>query len=418
METFELLTLESLSIFGYTLLLSFIMVEIIAYGIVKFVNKRFQWLILKKDEEPELSKQELTKFFRGGFDTELGWVRKPNTNNDEYGRSAFVKWSINEKGARVNPGYENQESTISCYGDSFTFARQVNDDETWEHELSKMMNSNIQNFGVGNYGIDQSLLRLKREYKSNKTKYVILGVVPDSIRRNLSFWKHYFEYGNTFGFKPRFIVSDNELRLIKNPINEESKFFEYKKHLDELRQYDYFYKKKFCKDIICFPYCITVFKQPKRNLSIIYWVLKISFDKKMKKDVSNIEWNPMKTIMRINLKWRVRLYREKHATKIFKKIIEEFNKFAMQEKFIPVFVFLPQKDDLLFIRSNYNFYQKFLEELKTIDGLRVIDVTSDLLNEDNLDELYSDDNEYGGHFSKQGNKKIAELLHQKFKNNR
>ncbi|CAD6513892.1 conserved hypothetical protein [metagenome] len=392
----------------------FIIFESICFSLVKITNQKFQWLILKKDEKPILSKKGLEKFFQNGFDRELGWVRKPNTNNYESGKTELVKWSINEKGARINPGYEKKESLISCYGDSFTFGRQVNDNETWEHELSKLMNSNIQNFGVGNYGIDQSLLRLKREYNSNKTKYVILGIVPDSIRRNLNFWKHYFEYGNTFGFKPRFIISENSLKLIKNPIDSESKFYEYEKFLDEIRKYDYFYKNKFCKEIISFPYCITIFKNPLRNISIIYWVLKINLYNKLKKNTSLIEWKPMRIIMKINLKWRIRLYQDKEAKVIFKKIVEEFVKFSKDEKFQPIFLMLPQKDDILFIKSNYNFYNEFINELIKMEDLKVIDVTNELLKENDLDRIYSDNNEYGGHFSEYGNKKIANFVYRKF----
>ena len=396
------------------MIIGVIIFESIFYLIVTRVNKKFQWLITKRDEQPELSKKGLERFFKNGFDKELGWVRKPNTTNAESGKTSLVKWSINENGGRVNPGFDGKESLISCYGDSFTFARQVNDDETWEHELSKLMNSNIQNFGVGNYGIDQALLRLKREYKTKKTKYVILGVVPDSIRRNLSFWKHYFEYGNTFGFKPRFVLSNNELKLIKNPINEESKFDHYEKFLEEIKKYDYFYNRKFRKEIITFPYCINIFKNPRRNFSIIFWVMKITIYEKMKKDISKFEWEPMKIIMRINLKWRIKLYKNYEATMIFNKIIEEFVKISKKEKFEPIFVMMPQKDDMIFVKSNYNFYQEFLEKLDSEKKLKVIDLTEDLLLENNLDKLYSDDNEYGGHFSQQGNKKVAEIIYKKF----
>ena len=123
--------------------------------------------------------------------------------------------------------FENLGSKISCYGDSFAFCRQVNDNETWEHYLSKSFHDNVLNFGVGNYGIDQAILRLKRDFPKNPTEIVILCVVPDTIRRILNVWKHYFEYGNTFGFKPRFILDNNELKLIKNPIDENKKFEKY-----------------------------------------------------------------------------------------------------------------------------------------------------------------------------------------------
>ena len=355
------------------MIIGVILYESIFYMVVTTVNKKFQWLIIKKDEQPKLSDKGLEKFFQTGFDKELGWIRKPNTNNAESGKIKSVIWNINEKGARVNPGFEGKKSLVSCYGDSFTFARQVDDDETWEHELSKLMNSNVQNFGVGNYGIDQALLRIKREYKTKKTKYVILGVVPDSIRRNLNFWKHYFEYGNTFGFKPRFVLSNNKLKLIKNPIDEESKFYCYEEFLEQIRKHDYFYNKKFCKEMIRFPYCISIFKNPRRNFSIIYWVIKIGIYKKIRKNISKFEWEPMKIIMRINLKWRIKLYKNNEATNIFSKIIEEFIKVAEKEEFEPIFVMMPQKDDIIFVKSNYNFYQEFIEGLDVKNKLKIID---------------------------------------------
>ena len=70
-----------------------------------------------------------------------------------------------------------------------------------------MTQTNVLNFGVGNYGMDQAYLRLKREYDKNRTEIVILAVVPETIVRVLNVYKHYYEYGNTFGFKPRFILS-------------------------------------------------------------------------------------------------------------------------------------------------------------------------------------------------------------------
>jgi len=393
-----------------------IILEIYLKHLILSVKKQFQWIITKSDERPTLSIQGLKKFISHGYDSELGWVRKPNTSHSEDGEYEKTKWSINEKGARTNIDFETQNSKISCYGDSFTFCRQVNDNETWEHFISMQIGSNVQNFGVGNYGVDQSLIRMKREFSRNKTDIVILGVVPDSIRRNLNVWKHYFEYGNTFGFKPRFIINKNKLKLIKNPIDDERKFFEYEKYLEKLVKDDYFYEKKFKKEIIKFPYIISILKNPKRNLQLIYWIKKIDNFKKNGKNFKRIAWNPMKIIMRINLNWRIKLFNDYNSVILFKKIIEEYVNFSLEESFKPIFVFLPQKDDLLFIRKKYHFYKKFINELELIDKLFVIDVTEQLLKEPDIDRLYVEKNEYGGHLSKVGNQKVAELILIKLKN--
>ena len=394
----------------------FVIAELFFYLIVRFVNKKFQWLIITKDEKPILSKDGLKKFLPNGYDGELGWTRKPNTIGTENGKNSKTKWTINSKGCRTNPDFEKLDTTISCYGDSFTFCRQVNDDETWEHYLSKFQKTNVQNFGVGNYGLDQALLRLKKEYPKNKTNIVILAVVPDTITRILSSWKHYNEYGNTFAFKPRFVFENNNLELIRNYIDTETKFENYNEFIPKIRNTDFFYKEKFKKDILSFPYSITIFKNPLRNFKIIFWVVIIELLKKLKKDVKKIEWNPMKIIMKINLLWRVKLYQNKESILLLEKIIDDYISYAKLNNFVPFFVFLPQKDDVVFIKNNFHFYQNFVKIIRTMGDFVVIDMAEKLLLENNLDSFYSDDNDYGGHFSKTGNQFVANIINEKLEN--
>lgn len=390
-------------------------IELVLQIWVLLVHKKFQWLIIAKDEKPILSKEGLNKFIPLGYDPELGWIRKPNTSHNEKGKFGITSWSINEIGARRNPDYEGKDSKISCYGDSFTFSRQVNDDETWEHYLSELENTNVLNFGVGNHGIDQCIIHLKREYQKNITSIVILAIVPDTISRILSSWKHYYEYGNTFAFKPRFVLKNNGLELIKNKIDSEMKFENYHEYLNDIRNVDFFYSRKFKKEIIKFPYIYSVFRNFRRNFLIMYWVTVIEILKKFNQDISKIVWNPMQIIMNINLKWRVRLYQQKEATLLLKKIIEAYVNFAKESKFLPVFIFLPQKDDIIFIKNHHNYYQSVEEELSSIDGLNLIPMTEIILRENDIDKLYSDDNEYGGHFSKFGNRKVAEIIYEHLK---
>jgi len=384
--------------------------EIILQYWIRFVNKKFPWLIISKDEKPHLSKDGLKKFFKIGYDPELGWIRKPNTSNGEDNKKLKSSWNINSEGVRVNPDYDTKKSKISCYGDSFTFCRQVNDNETWEHFLSKIYNTNVTNYGVGNYGIDQSFLRFKREIPENHSKIVIMGVVPDTISRIMSYWKHYYEYGNTFAFKPKFELKDNKLFLLKNIIDKPEKFSNYEEYLETLKKNDFFYKEKFCKEKISSPYIISVFKNPKRNFSILYWITKISLRKKFNKSIEDIEWLPMKKIMEINLQWRLKLFKNYEVVNLLKNIILEYKKCAQENGFIPIFVFLPQKDDIIFIKNNYNFLKDFQDEIQKINDLYTFDIIDSISKEENLDSLFSDDNNYGGHYSKKGNEVIAKIL--------
>ena len=388
-----------------------VLIELITMFLVKVVNKKFQWLIIGKDQTPKLSDSGLKKFFSHGYDPVLGWIRKPNTSHSEQSRNKITNWNINSQGYRVNLKHESLPNKISCYGDSFTFARQVNDNETWEYYLSKLTNTNVKNFGVGNYGLDQSLLRLKREFLKNKTELVILGVVPDTISRIVSVWKHYYEYGNTFGFKPRFYVKNNELCLLENIINSESKFSNYNLHLSEIQNFDFFYTKKFKKELLSFPYFISILKNPKRNILIIFWIFSSIFFKFLKKNTSAIEFKAKEIIMNINLKWRLFLFNDDNTLILFKKILEDYVKFSKQNNFKAIFIFFPQKDDVLFIKSQYHFYENLLNQISSIDGLYFIDILQPLLKEKNIDLLYSDDNSYGGHYSVEGNKKISDIIY-------
>ena len=393
----------------------FFIIETIVRRIVLQVNQDFQWLIVEKDKTPILDKHGLSKFISHGFDPELGWVRKPNTSHDETGKSGKTNWTINQFCARTNPNFDNLESNTSCYGDSFTFSRQVNDDETWVHYLSEFTNSNVINFGVGNYGVDQALLRLKREFPKYPTKIVIMGVVPETICRIVSVWKHYYEYGNTFGFKPRFILKNNSLNLIENIIDGKDKFEKYQNYLEDINRYDFFYKNKFLKEKISFPYCITILKNLRRNFGIINWVQKINQRKKNNFDCTDIEWNTMKIIMKINLDWRVKLFQDNETCELLKQILVEYANYGKKQNFKPVFIFLPQKDDILFIKKNFNFYHNFVNELKKIENLFCIDITKDMINIKEIDRMFSDNNEYGGHYSKDGNQKVAELIFNELK---
>ena len=69
-------------------------VEIVIQLWVKLVNKKFQWLIISKDERPKLSKTGLKKFIHHGYDSELGWIRKPNTSHSEQSENKITNWNI------------------------------------------------------------------------------------------------------------------------------------------------------------------------------------------------------------------------------------------------------------------------------------------------------------------------------------
>ena len=116
----------------------------------------------------------------------------------------------------------------------------------------------------------------------------------------------------------------------------------------------------------------------------------------------------MMKIMEINLKLRYNLFSKKEVADLFRAIIQDFIGYGKKQGFKPVFIIIPQKDDVLFIKKHKNYYHDFLQSLKK--DLLVIDLTDYLEKREDLDDLYSDDNKYGGHPSRKGNEFIAQVI--------
>jgi hypothetical protein len=383
------------------------LLELGSFFLVQYLRKDFQWLITPADLCPSIDRKGLDKFIEHGYDAELGWVRKPNTEKEEAGRQGKTKYHIDAGGRRSNPGHENWPAEISCYGDSFVFCRQVNDNETFEWYLSEITKTNILNFGVGNYGLDQALLRLKRDYPSNRTKIVIMGVVPSTIVRILCVWKHYNEFGNVLGFKPRFLLENGKLSLINNIINNKEKFERYREFIAEINRYDDFYESKFKKDMLSFPYLASILSNPARNFPLLFMV---SRDRWVGDKEEDRPYPPsMSIIMKSNLKLREQLFFiSKSAVDLLEKLVVDFSSYCRENDVTPLFLWMPQKDDILRVRERSNYYKDFVDRIK--DKLITIDLTEELIDRDDLDDLYSDDNHYGGHHSKQGNLLIAKII--------
>ena len=391
----------------------FFLLEITLKSIIHYLRKDFQWLITSEDIIPKLSKEGLNKFFVYSYDSELGWVRKPNTSGQESkgsfgaltGHKEQTSFTINEVGARKNPGHENLPKVISTYGDSFSFCRQVNDDQTWQWYLSRLTQTNILNFGVGNYGLDQAYLRLKREYDGNKTDMVILGVVPETIVRILSVYRHYFEYGNTFAFKPKFILEGNKFRLLSNPMDKEEKYFHLEKYITQIQDNDYFYNAKFKKDMLFFPYSLSMLRNPFRNIPIVFSLIVRKIYRYMNKHFDR----PWEIVLEENRKYCMRLYTQKFALDLMISILREFSKFGKEKGFIPVFLLLPYQQDIEHLREKGKSYYANLTQ-QASDILMTIDMAPFFL--DMQESIYTNDF-YGGHPNPLGNEMIAKVLYEK-----
>jgi hypothetical protein len=98
-------------------------------------------------------------------------------------------------------------------------------------------------------------------------------------------------------------------------------------------------------------------------------------------------------------------------------LLDEFVSYSNQNDFIPLFLWMPQKDDILSIQElGRNYFDHFTSKMQT--KMHFIDLTESFLNNPQLDRYYSDDNIYGGHLSYEGNELVAKVIHQYLKEKR
>lgn len=337
------------------------------------------------------------------FDPELGWVRRPNTSGVEQGANGEVRFHIDARGNRLG-SRADLPASIATFGDSYVFCRQVADGETWQSVLSDSMKVGVLNYGVGNYGVDQALLRYEREVLPASTKLVVMGFVPETICRVQSCWKHYLEFGNTLAFKPRFAFEANgRLQLLDNPIKQGSNFKNLEVLLPSVRQNDRFYEERFRNLQFRFSYLLSFMRNPARHTRVIGAVCVRWGARLLGVKSPWLENLPFSLIMRDNIRFSHRLYGEKASTDLLSAILMRFKSKAESRGQIPLVVLMPQLLDLKLASNGHLPYVDFFRDLSA--QVNVLDLSESLLGMP-LDKLYIND-QYGGHFSAHGNEIVG-----------
>jgi len=373
---------------------NFILIIIVIYLSIEififlFLKKysSVKWLIL--NQKIKFDKNKFNNFKKNIYNEKLGWDYKYQKKN---------KNLITKKGFRKS-NYSHKKNSILAFGDSYTYCRQVKDNQTWEEMISKKKNTFIANYGVGNYGLDQAFLKFNLTRKRRETKVILFGFVPETICRIQSSWKNYLEFGNLHGFKPSVELIDNKLKFKKNFLRKNISFLQLSKLVEKIKDNDRFYKDKFLKYSFSFPYFFSFTKNFYFNLIIFKKILLSN-----KKVITLIEEDMFPTIMENNIKFSHNLYVEEYSKRLMNKLIMYIFKKTKKKKLKCYFIVFPQLFDLkLKTRKNYqNFF-------KTFNNNNIIDLTSVFLKQKNIKKLFIND-KYGGHLSKKGNQLVAKEL--------
>ena len=249
----------------------FFIFELVIFLLINFFRGKIPWIITNDDEYPIFDKKKIKSFFNKTFDAHLGWNWKPNTKHEEKIFFKTNKIFFGALGERKNIKNKKKIYDFATFGDSFVFCRYVKNDETWQEQLSKLNISKGLNFGVGNYGLDQTYLKYTNTKLPKSVKNIFIGFVPETLSRCLCSWKHYHEFNNTYAFKPKFQIFKRKLNLIDNPIKNIHSFENIKKIIKIIKNKEFFYKEKFIKYKLFFPYSFSVTREAKYNLKLFYY---------------------------------------------------------------------------------------------------------------------------------------------------
>jgi hypothetical protein len=383
-----------------------VIVEISLFLVVNWQRRSFPWLITKQDESPTLDTGALKKFIESSFDPHLGWVRRADSNGIENGQKGPIAFHIDSLGSRVN-SFQKSPPAIAAFGDSYAFCRQVEDDETWEAQLAQHEGFGVLNFGVGNYGVDQALLRYEGMSLPDTVRVVAMGFVPETICRIQSYWKHYLEFGNTFAFKPRFILDpEDKLVLLENIVRCEEDFATYQEILPRIREADEFYEKKFRSQQFRFPYIFSLMRNPLKQSMLICAVAIRGLLRALGLSSHRIDNIPFTLVMKNNLCDAYRLYGDSKSTKLLSEILLRFKKEADRRGHLPLVVVIPQLLDLKLNNNKSVPYREYFSEFAK--QIPVLDFTDHFMNTE-YEKLYIND-QYGGHLSVDGNRLVAQVI--------
>lgn len=320
------------------------------------------------------------------FDAQLGWAPIP----EETSGLANFDWS----GSRVGPDALSPEKPADMHrivmvGCSFTLGDEVEDEETWPHRLDLARRDvETANLAMGAYGLDQALLRLRRDGLRLEPDEVWLGWLPAASLRVVTLYRPAQRHwsGPTL-FKPRFNVDPGgNLDQVPNP----ARSIAHTARL--LSRQNEFYDATIRHDM---------------------WVQRV--ERAYRADGSSMLHQS--ALARLILTVREGGHRDaaewilderSEAHQLVRRLIEETSTTAIDADARFRLLILPSRDDLRDRAKRGSAYWSGLATELTAAGIEVIDLSDALVAAGALD---SDDYWMpGGHYSPRANQVVADVL--------
>ena len=357
-------------------------------------------------------------FFKIGDNANLSVVStriytKPTVNeiavNDYLDkRNPLLGWpekNIKIDQARFSPANEKMLDQdllcVSLYGPSHVYGDEVADNLAWSNLLTLKLQCKVNNFGIGGYGVDQSLMKFESSFKDSSV-LTILGITPIIILRNMTQWQYLLSGSKSdlYSLKPSYRENDGELKLLPIPVNSFHDFTKLINDPSDMLLNEYFIPEKNLQSPIIanFPYTIAFIKLAKKLLNEIDWG-------QLSAHTPVRNWNIAKWKMSDSYINRNNL------------IMEKFFKICKERKKICKILMIPDEYTLLEYKKNQSLalepiYSKIKEE-------NVWDPTKFFINK--IEEQQKDFCEFiainqkdcSGHYSELGNELLAEYVYSK-----
>ena len=354
------------------IILIYACLESFSYGGLFFLKKYRH--IKYEPVDNVLSKKHskiLTNFLKGKtnyivFSSTLGWTTKKNGSSKLYQSNSYGVRSSREY--ELNP--PDNVLRISTFGDSFTNCYGVSNKETWQAILENIaLNLEVLNFGVGGYGLDQAYLRYLEEGLQHKPQIVFIGYMSKDIFRHVNTFRPFYYTDTSLPLtKPRFIIDNETLSLIPNPM---AKLDDYKmlllkpkETLAKVGKIDFYYSKRYKSSVLDFSPTVRLFK-------LI---------------VNNISSDSSESIIEAS-----------EAFEITKKIFDEFHTSVRNNNAKPVIVIFPGKDDIISYRNsktkNYSPLTSYFDS-KNYQYIDLIGIFDETKRRDGLKKLFVDNRHY------------------------
>jgi len=315
-------------------------------------------------------------------DNLLGWPSPLEFGNGNYDLG----------GSRIIPSFPDEtkyQNCISLYGDSFTWSSEVSHEYAWGNILSTLVGCRVANYGVGGYGSDQAYIRFMQNTNDNSS-IVFLNHLSENILRNVNQFRDLLYPGKGLGFKPRFILNEEDvLEFLPLPTFDAVRYEDVILHPDKYFKNEYFIPGgPSGVTVTSFPYTFSVIKSLKH----------FHVRAKLRDEPRHMEF-----------------YKNNHPSRALETtsaVLKAFHNDAIERGKVPIITIIPTGNDLLYYLEHRIWpYSNLIDELSH-HGISVFNFGTEIMK-----NIINDDpcllfDKCSAHYNEGGNEILARVAYE------